>query len=357
MRIIQILPTLSYGDAIGNDTLALYNTLKRAGYRTSIYAEAIDRRIKKYAKPINKIPRLNSNDIIIYHFSIGSQLNFELEKLNGHKIIIYHNITPPDYFIDYSMEAYKMCKYGYEGVNHLKDIAEYVIAVSEYNKQDLIKAGYQCDIDVLPILIPFSDYDKEPDKAIINKYSDSYTNILFTGRIAPNKKHEDIIAAFYMYQKYYNSKSRLFLVGGGMEVYEKSVKQYANQLGLKNVYFTGHIKFNEILAYYKIADIFLCMSEHEGFCVPLVEAMHFDIPIIARNTSAIPYTLDHAGVLLDSNDPLEAAGMIDYIQNHKEIKDEIIKNQRKRLQAFGHDRIEKQFLNYLSSFIEKNNVK
>ena len=142
--------------------------------------------------------------------------------------------------------------------------------------------GYTCPIDVLPILIPFDDYAKTPSQQVIDRYSDGYTNLIFTGRIAPNKRQEDVIRAFYDYKKFYNPKSRLILVGGhnGMERYYHRLKSYINALELEDVVFPGHIKFDEILAYYKIADVFLCQSEHEGFCVPLVEAMYFDVPVV-----------------------------------------------------------------------------
>lgn len=109
---------------------------------------------------------------------------------------------------------------------------------------------------------------------------DGYTNFIFVGRVAPNKKQEDVIRAFYCYKKYCNPKSRLFIVGSynGMERYYHRLRRYVGALELDNVVFTGHIPFAQILAYYHLADLFLCMSDHEGFCVPLVEAMYFNLP-------------------------------------------------------------------------------
>lgn len=357
MKIIQLLTTVSYGDAVSNDTIALYHTLKNHGYSTGIYAENIDSRLpKNLVKKVDELPKLTQEDIIIYHMSTGTDLNFKLPEYHAKKIMIYHNITPYHFFDGYNLGAYELCKKGYEGLKFLSDKVDYCLAVSEYNKRDLIEAGYKCRIDVLPILIPFSDYEKKASDKIVNRYGGGdYTNILFTGRIAPNKKQENVILAFYHYQKYYNENARLFLVGNysGMEKYYNQLQEYTKKLGVRNVYFTGHIKFDEILAYYKIADVFLSMSEHEGFCVPLVEAMFFDVPVIAYNTSAIASTLGGAALLLQDNNPLETAGAIDYLMKHDEVRGQIVKNQKERLQDFAHDKIEKQFLDYLKGFMDK----
>lgn len=354
MKIVQVLPTISYGDAVGNDTLALYHTIKKLGYKTAIYAENIDTRVKnKDVKSVSELPELTEKDIVLYHLSTGTQLNYELEKVNGKKIVIYHNVTPPHFFEGYSDVSKRLCEYGLQGVKKIAEYADYCLADSSYNKRELQEMGYNCKIDVLPILIPFDDYRKTSSRKIMNRYSnDGYTNILFTGRIAPNKKQEDVIKAFYYYNKI-NPKSRLFIVGsyGGMEKYYQELKTYTQKLGLKNVIFTGHIKFDEILAYYKIADLFLCMSEHEGFCVPLVEAMFFDVPIVAYDSSAIGDTLGGSGFLLKEKNGQETAAVIHRILSDQKLKEDILYNQRLRLQDFQHDVIEKKFIGYLQEFL------
>lgn len=354
MRVYQIVTTLSYGDAVGNDVLALDDALRRHGYKTCIYAEHIDYRInRKQVKKISKLKKLKKDDLIVYHFAIATELNTQIKNYPCKIIMRYHNITPYHFFKNYSQSLTELCRQGRDQLEALKDDIQYCIADSEYNKNDLRELGFTGRIDVLPILIPFSDYEKEPDQYIVRQYrDDGYVNILFTGRIAPNKKQEDVIAAFYMYQKYYNPKSRLFVVGSyaGMESYYNRVKQYAEKLGVENVFFTGHIKFDKILAYYSIADLFLCMSEHEGFCVPIVESMFFGIPIIAYESTAVVDTLGGAGILLKEKKPLETAGMIDYIMNHPELRDQMVQAGRKRLEDFEHDKVEQQFLNCISEY-------
>lgn len=354
MKVIQLLTTMSYGDAVGNDALAFDKTLRNNGYETGIYAENIDKRMNPYiVRNIERMPRLKKDDIIIYHFSTGTELNLRIKELPCKVIMRYHNITPSFFFDEYSIVSKELCKVGREQLIEMRETVKYCIADSEYNKRDLVQLGFGCKIDVLPILIPFSDYEQKPSNAILCRYgNDDYINIIFTGRIAPNKKQEDVIAAFYMYQKYYNPKSRLFFVGNqsGLERYYYRLKNYCKQLDVQNVVFTGHVKFDEILAYYSIADVFLCQSEHEGFCVPLVEAMYFGVPIIAYDSTAIAGTLGDAGIVLSEKNPLETAGVIDYVVTHPEIKKHMIEVGKKRLEDFEHDKIEEHLITLIKRY-------
>ncbi len=270
--------------------------------------------------------------------------------------MIYHNITPPNFFDGYDVNAFENCKYGLEQAKSLKDSFDAVFADSSFNKADLVKMGYKNDIKVLPILIPFSDYDKTPNAATIEKYSnDGYKNILFVGRIAPNKSQEDVIAAFDAYQKNYNPKSRLFIVGTPCpQLYQEKLVFYAKNLKTKNVIFTGHTKFDEILAYYKLSDLFLCQSEHEGFCVPLTEAMYFHKPIVAYDSTAIAETLGGAGFLLKEKNPLETAGVMNRILTDESLRNMIIQNQDERLKDFRFEKIRDLFWSYMDEFLEKN---
>ena len=358
MRIFQMLSTIEYGDAVSNDTFAMEKIIKSMGYDTRIYAESIVAPLdKKDALKIEDLKEVQPDDIIIFHMSTGSRLNFDVAKYNCRKIVVYHNITPPQYFEGNDARFTQICEYGLEGARYLADKVDYCLAVSEFNKKDLIDMGYTCDIDVLPVIIPMSDYDKKPDKGVIKEYSDGYTNILFTGRVAPNKKHEDLIASFYYYNRLYNKKSRLILAGSFREddPYYIRLTEYTKKLGLGDaVVFTGHIKFDRILAYYKTADVFLCMSEHEGFCVPLVEAMKFHVPIIACANTAIPETLGGSGMLLDNKNPVYVAACIDRMVNDKALRADIIDKEDKRLAYFQYDNIAGMFEKYLKAFIEKN---
>ncbi len=356
MRIVQLLPTLSFGDAIGNDTIALRGAIRDMGFDTDIYAENIDKRLPAGSgQSIEKLKGLKSDDIILYHKSTGTDLTFKIDNFKCRRIMVYHNITPPEFFRPYSTAATALTEYGYKGVEFLRDKVEYCLADSGYNRGELLKMGYKCPIDVRPILIRFEDYKQAPDEETLKKYKDGKTNLVFVGRIAPNKKQEDVIRAFYCYKRI-NPESRLILVGSysGMENYYNRLVKYAAALGLSDdVVFTGHIKFSAILAFYRAADVFVCMSQHEGFCVPLVEAMFFDVPIVAYDTSAISDTLGGSGFLIDDNDPVFTAAVIDRIVRDKALREEIISGQRRRLEDFSYEHIRDIFDKQLRDFISR----
>ncbi len=190
MRIVQILPVLAFGDAVGNDTRALKDALSEAGYETEIYAAVIDERLPQgTAQPFERLGKLTANDIVIYHLSNGHRLNYEIEKLGGKKVIfitilrrsvILKNIT--------GMHVPTACRESrrrsaWQRRRTMRLLSRNTIAV-------LIRLGFTCDIEVLPILIPFEDYEKKPNAGVLRRYDDDYVNILFTGRIVPNKKQE-----------------------------------------------------------------------------------------------------------------------------------------------------------------------
>lgn len=355
MRIVQMLPTISYGDAVSNDVLALNTALKKAGYKTCIYAENIDSRLSKgIVKSANEY-KDDASDIVIFHLSIGSELSNRVCQFRAKVIIVYHNVTPPAFFEKYNKNTERLCKEGVECVKRMSECPVLCLADSEFNKGDLIRLGYTCPMEVLPILIAFDDYKKEPDKTVIDRYNkDDYVNIIFTGRVAPNKKQEDLITSFYYYKNYINPKSRLFIVGSYNEddVYYSKLKKYVEMLELNDIIFTGHIPFNQILAYYHIADVFLCLSEHEGFCVPLIEAMYFDVPIIAYDSTAVGETLGESGLLLKDKNPKLVAEAINAVMVDDMLRETLIHNEKIRLQYFDNERIEKQFIECLNHYIE-----
>lgn len=352
-KMYQAVVTLNYGDAVGNDVMAIQQILHEEGYDTALYVENASPKIPKNAYHLYRdMPAMKKDDILIYHLSIGAQMNYDIAQKGGRKVIVYHNVTPPEFFRDYSSGTIHATTEGLKGVQFLADVADYAIADSAFNKQDLLDMGYQCPIDVCPIVIPFSDYDQKPDQAVISRYKDDgYTNLLFVGRIVPNKRQENLVRAFYYYQKYFNPKSRLFLVGNwsGMERYYNRLTDYIELLGLTDsVILPGHIKFSEILAYYHLADAFVCLSEHEGFCVPLVEAMYFNLPIIAYDTSAIGDTLGGSGLLLDSNEPGVVAAAIHHVLTDQKLRETLLAGQKRRLEDFRYASVKKRFLEILN---------
>ena len=353
-RVIQLVSSLNYGDAVGNEVIAFKKALVCAGYVTEIFTEAISPKLPAdTAKHYRLMPTLDEDDIVIYHFASQCALFDVVKNLKCRVILRYHNITPPEFFEGYDENAVRACSIGLEQAAELKDIVDYCLPVSEFNKTDLENMGYTCPMKVMPILIRFSDYELTPGQGVIDRYSDGITNILFVGRVAPNKKFQDVISAFAEYKKTYDRTARLFLVGsfGEGDRYYSELLQHIRSIGVEDVIFPGHIPFADILAYYSIADVFLCMSEHEGFCVPLVEAMYFHVPVVAYASSAIPSTLGGSGILLESKDFSAAAAEVNRLVTDEALRSETVEKQDRRLRDFDADVIKNSLIEYLEEII------
>lgn len=355
MKVVQLVPSLSYGDAIGNEVAAIHKILKANGYHAQVYAESIDPRRKDIAQPTAQMGSLGPQDILLYHFAIGSELNLKLKSFGGRLVFRYHNITPPLFFADYSMQAYRSCRQGRGQLAALAGVPEACLSVSRYNTQDLKANGYRCPITELPVLLAMEDYAAEPDAEVLRRYKDGKTNFVFVGRISPNKKIENVIRAYAWYRKHVSANCRLILAGtsAGNENYFAALQKYQEEIRAEEVIFTGKISFPALLAVYRAADLFLCMSEHEGFCVPLVEAMYFGVPIIAYGTSAIPDTLGGAGVCLDSNDPVMAGMMAAKILSDRDFRQKLVELEQARLQEYMPQKTGAGFLRWLQDFVSE----
>lgn len=349
-RVIQLVSSLNYGDAVGNEVIAFKRALQEAGYITEIFAGTIHKRIAPdMAKSFQRLPELKQDDIVIYHFASECAMAERIKDFPCRVILRYHNITPPKFFHGYDANAEKATANGLRQAREMRPYIDCCLPVSEFNMRDLQAMGYDCPMQVLPILLQLEDYEQEPDKAVIDKYRDGITNILFVGRMAPNKKVEDVISAFAEYKKRYDKGARLFLVGsfGEGDKYYQFLQKHIARLKVQDVIFPGHISFAEILGYYKAADLFLCMSEHEGFCVPLVEAMYFDVPIVAYVSSAITDTLGGSGVLVDNKDFGKVAEKINQVIHNRNLQEQIIAGQRRRLEDFDQDKISAQMVKFI----------
>lgn len=347
MKIDQCLPTLSNIDAIGNEALTIRSLVKSWGHDSNIYAEIHNKQTKSQVYPIRK---LRDCDLLIYHHSIGSKTIKHITKVNGKKILIYHNITPDEYFWGTNIEIANLAKLGRQQLLDYRDCFDLALADSEYNRQELETMGYN-NTHVLPLLLDFKKYEIQPDKKVVAKYDDDLVNILFVGKIAPHKNQDKIIRSFNLYNKAINPKSRLFLVGNsaGFDKYLSKLLSLKKRLAQDNIVITEDVNQAELIAYYKLADIFLCMSEHEGFCVPLVESMFFNVPIVAFNSTAIPATLNDSAIIFDTNDYLEVAELLNYVLSNKKIKDGVIAKQSKRLNDFKIDVISQKLRSILDS--------
>lgn len=351
--IYQILPNMSYGDAITNHALIIEDIIGELGYDTGIFSLNVHPRMFGLSRKLQEYKAISSREnLLIYHFSIGSEVSNFVRNLPDRKILVYHNITPPDYFLGINRKVEEGCRKGIEELKGLVTFMDMALGVSEFNRLDLEAMGFK-KTGVLPIVLNESFYKKRPNRRFLKVFGDGGVNLLHVGRLAPNKKIEDIIKVFYFYHHKINPDSRLLIVGNDvdMENYAFALKELADSLGLEEVYFLGLASMEELNACYSIARIYICMSEHEGFCVPLLEAMYFGVPIIAYNSTGIPYTLGDSGIMVNKKNYEEIAEMVDILINNKGVRDKVIDGQRKRLRNFSRERLKdcvKGYVNRLS---------
>lgn len=349
MEIHQVVQALSYGDAVSNNAIALRNIFREMGYRSEIYTRWFDPRVSKYVRPLNKYKGKNSN-ILFYHFPLaGGEVTEFVKQLPDKKVLIYHNITPPEFFFKYDKSSALKCAEGLKEIKELAGHFELALGVSEFNRQDLHKFGFK-NTGVLPIFSDFSKFDSTNDNKPEHG-SNGVVNFLFVGRLAPNKCFEDVIKSFFCYNRFINEKSRLYLVGSKqIRTYTSHLELLVKDLGLTDsVVFTGSVKDEELKCYYKHADLFLCMSEHEGFCVPLLEAMHFHIPIIAYRSTGIPYTLGNSGLIVDEKDYIKIAELINIVLQDEKLRETIIARQDIRLKDFDRDMVAEKLFSVIDN--------
>jgi glycosyltransferase involved in cell wall biosynthesis len=264
--------------------------------------------------------------------------------------LIYHNITPPEYFAAVHRTLARQCFHGRREIHAYIDRCDLAMGDSEFNRQDLESFGFPRTA-VLPVVPDLSHLDDTADWFVARQFDDDWTNILFVGRVIGNKKIEDLIRFFHLYHTTFNPRSRLLIVGvfSVFERYFAALTHLVDALQLTNVHFVGHVSDAELVAYYEVADLFLCASEHEGFCVPLVEAFYKQVPVVAYAATAVPATMDGAGVLFDDKRPAHVAALMDAILSDPDLQDAIVDAQLAavdRLQA-------KDFEGTLLGFVEQ----
>jgi glycosyltransferase involved in cell wall biosynthesis len=222
----------------------------------------------------------------------------------------------------------KLCFRGRRELTAYIARCELALGDSEYNRQELEALGFP-STGVLPVVPDFAHLNGIPDPLLAQDFDDGWTNVMFVGRVIPNKKFEDVIRAFHAYRTRHNPRSRLLLVGSysGFERYLAMLQAHIARLGTPDVHFLGHVSNEELTALYDIADLFLCASEHEGFCVPIVEAFYKQVPVIAYAATAVPATMDGGGVLYETKDPMEVARVMAAVLDDSRITDAVLSSQ------------------------------
>jgi L-malate glycosyltransferase len=350
-RVHQILATLGYGDAIGHEVLGIARALRAAGYESEIIVETVDPRLEDLTVDYREIvDAISSDDILVHHFSLGSRASRTAFALPCRMILIYHNITPPEYFIGVHDQLVRQCYHGRRELLPYRSRCDLALGDSEFNRQELEAIGF-APTAVLPVVPDFSHLETTPDPRIADAYDDEWTNILFVGRLIPNKRPDNLIRYFHAYKAQVNPRARLILAGsyGGFEAYLAQLHALIAALGVGDVHILGQVTNEELTALYDVADLFLCASEHEGFCVPLVESFYKRVPVLAYAATAVPATMDGGGILYDTRDPRRVAALMDAILSDAGLEARVLLAQDEAL-----DRLRaKDFGGLLVGFVEQ----
>lgn len=349
MKIHQFATSLTYGDAISDEMLEIQAVLRENGHESEIFVRFFEPRMAKFMRDFREYKKYSSpENVVIFHFSIGSPVSKLFFRIPDKKIMIYHNITPYNYFLDYHRILTKEC---YKGRLEIKLFAKKVdlaLGDSEFNRLELEQVGYE-ETGVLPLLLNFSKFNSEDHPVVRQIFSNGKTTILFVGRVIPNKKFEDVIKTFYFYKKYFNPESQLILAGDyrGMERYFAALQDLMDSLELKDVIFTGHIDFSELSTLFKLSDFYLSMSDHEGFGVPLLEAFYNRMPVIAYAAGAVEETMNGGGVLLREKNFPKTAALLDFLTRDKEFKDRIISSQVQALDKYKRENVSQILMSHI----------
>ena len=336
--IHQLVAGFSRGDAISNEAVVMRGLFRSWGLASEIYCERrrILPELRGEARDLDDLKAVcGPSDLVFLHLSIGSLANEVFASLPGKKALLYHNITPPDYYSLVQPSTAADLARGRAQAAALAGSATVNLADSAFNAGEMAGWGYP-PATVFPLMLDFGKLGGVPDRATMRRFADGKTNILFVGRCAPNKKIEDVISAFAYYQKGVESNSRLILAGSfaGTERYQRLLLAMIRDLKLNNVEFMGSIPQAQLNACYRSARVFLCMSEHEGFCIPLIESLVHRVPVLALSRAAVPETLGGSGVLFSEKHYETIAEMIGRLSRDEALRHAILIRQDGRLVSF-----------------------
>jgi glycosyltransferase involved in cell wall biosynthesis len=336
VKVTLFVPTLDPG-AVGMHTLHLQRLLRDMGVESDIYAEDVQDLTVETRHFTRHRPGGPGEELIVYQSAIGSVTADYLRSLSTPLVVNYHNITPAAWFDGWHDRQRHGLRWGRAQLRRLAERAELGISDSAYNRAELVEAGYRRTA-VAPVLFDLEEPpgDGEGDERAERTERGEGLELLFVGRIAPNKAQHDLIKALAVYRRLYDPRARLSLVGGvAAPRYRTALEGFVEALGLGGaVTLTGAVAPGVLTAHYRRADVFVCLSEHEGFCVPLLEAMHHGLPVIAHAAAAVPETLAGAGVLLADKSPATVAAAIHTVVADAGLRRALVAAGRARLEDF-----------------------
>ena len=345
MIVNQWVPAAHRGDAIGDSARRVRDLLRGMGHQSDIFALTIDDDLRDEVRPFGDAAA-RSGDLTIFHFALVSAMTAEFARLPRGRVLQYHNVTPAHFFAPYDAGVFRLATLSRDDLRSLVGHVDLALGDSEFNRRELEALGF-APTGVFPIAIDTHRITAAaPRPALDAVLDDGLHNFLFVGRIVPNKKIEDIIRLGEFYKRYVDEHYRFIFVGrtDGLPRYYAMVRALIAefQMPADRFVFTGPVPDDDLAAYYRHASVYLSLSEHEGFCVPLLEAMAADVPVLAYASTAVPDTLGGAGLLFEPKDLEFAAELLGELAYDDTLRAQVIAGQRRRLRDFGDDRITRE---------------
>lgn len=336
----QFLPALLPGDAVGMHTMEMRRALRDAGFASEIFVEAVHAELEGQAMHFSEFPPHARGSLLLYQLATGSVLADYVFSRPEPLVIDYHNLTPPEFFRSWDTDVANALNWGRAQLAHLAPRTSLGLADSHYNEVELMELDYRRTA-VVPILLDLAAITEEVDARCLDELqaakADGGTDLLFVGRLAPNKAQHDLIKALVVYRRVYDPKARLRLIGRpATDSYARALGRYATELGVADaVIIRDRVSGGELSAHYRAADALVILSEHEGFCVPLLEAMLHGVPVVAHACCAVPETLGDAGILLEDKSPSLVAAAVHRVVTDPVLRARLVEAGRARLEEFS----------------------
>ncbi len=338
MRVDQVIPSLASRDAIGAHTLALSAALRERGIASEIYYGTCTDDVADRARPLSSLGRATKDRWLLYQASIGSDVFDIFAGRPEVKLVNYHNVTPASLLQWWEpLVAYEV-SLGRAQIERIAAQCHLAVADSAFNERELVDAGY-ANTAVAPLLIQMNTADPDPALArrLVDAKADGGPDFLFVGKVSPHKAQHDLVKMLAVYRRLYHPRARLHLVGSALgTTYGPALDAFVEELGLAGaVSVTGSVTPEELGAYYRHCDVFVCASDHEGFCVPLIEAMGHGLPVVAYGATAVPETVADAGLLLASKAPLRFAAAVARVVDDERLRRQFVEAGERRAATFS----------------------
>ena len=340
VRVDQVIPSLASRDAIGVSSLNLRDGLRAAGVDSDIYYGSFTPDVEQEGRPVIELGRATRGRWLLYQASIGSPVYDILAARSEPKLVNYHNITPASLLRDWEPAVAYEASLGREQLARLAPQSRFAVADSGFNESELLALGYS-GTAVVPLLIDMHSKSDAPDPALadrlrLRKEREGGADLLYVGKISPHKAPHDLVKMLDVLRRTYDPAARLHLIGSPLgETYEPALRAFIAELGLEEaVNLPGSVSGVELEAYFRAADVFVMASDHEGFCVPLAEAMGHGVPIVAYGVAAVPETVADAGLVLPDKSALPFAAAVGRVLADPQLRSLLAAAGRERAAGF-----------------------